>query len=793
MQKELYKISSIPAKERVEDLIARMSLEEKLAQLGCVWITDVMDQNGFSDNIAQRICPHGIGEITRISGSTALLPAESARIMNAVQKYMVEGTRLGIPVLVHEEGTGGFLARGATVFPQALALAATFDPGLVEQVAAVVREQMRSVGARHALAPVLDIARDPRWGRAEETFGEDPYLVGTMGTAYVRGLQTDNLAEGVLSTGKHFIGHGFSEGGRNHAPVHMGIRELYDVYLEPFGMAISQAGLASVMNSYSSVDGLPCAGSSSILRSLLRDMLGFEGIVVADYFSISLLMSYHHVASDKQDAATKAINAGMDMELPATDCFGDPLKIAIEEGNVKEETVNAAVRRILEIKFRLGLFDSPFVDEGRVNISFETPEQRSLAYDAAASSIVLLSNNGILPLSNGIRKIVVMGPAADDVRLLQGDYHYPAHQQIVYDNASESVMSESWNGGANLSMLPRSYGEWQPGPYFTRHITPLEGIKSLVGASTEVHYIKGCEITGEESDISAAVEKARLADVAVVVVGGRSGLALACTVGEARDATDLSLTGQQEKLITEVAKTGVPTVVIVMSGRVHTLTEIAKYSSALLQAWPLGEEGGQALADILFGKLNPSGRLPVSFPRSVGQVPVYAGHLSGGSTAMFYGEYTDDKTTPLFPFGHGLSYTTFSYSDFFVNAGDTASPVDVRLVVSNTGTKFGEEVVQCYVRDLSASVVRPEKQLVGYIKVGLSPGESCGINFEIPISRLSFTNESLFRVVEPGMFNFFVGKSFDDILLSSEVMIKGETCRYGGKSHEATRVSVERR
>jgi beta-glucosidase len=793
MQEELYKIASLPIEVRVDDLISRMTLDEKLAQLGCVWITDIMDQDGFSCDIAKSICPHGVGEITRISGSTALLPRESARIMNHVQKYMVEDTRLGIPVLVHEEGTGGFLARGATIFPQALALAATFDTTLVEEVAGVVRDQMISVGARHALAPVLDIARDPRWGRVEETFGEDPYLVGTMGTAYVRGLQTGDLTKGVLATGKHFIAHGLSEGGRNHAPVHVGLRELYDVYAEPFGMAISQAGLAAVMNSYSSVDGLPCAASPSILQNLLRDMLGFDGIVVADYFSISLLMDYHHVAADKEEAAIRAINAGMDMELPATDCFGDPLKIAIQEGKVKEETIELAVRRILSLKIRLGLFESPYVNEDTVNINFETDVQRSLAHRSAAASVVLLKNNGILPIRTTIKKIAVVGPAADDERLLQGDYHYPAHQQIVYDNLSESVMSDSWNGGANLSMLPRSYGEWQPGPYFTRHITPLEGIKSFLEGGVEVSYAKGCDITGEYEDINTAVAAVKAADIAVVVVGGRSGLALGCTVGEARDATDLSLTGYQEQLVKEVCQTGVPTIVIVMSGRVHTLTQIAESAAALLQAWPLGEEGGRALADVLFGRLNPSGRLPVSFPRSVGQVPVYLGHLSGGSTSMFYGSYTDNQTTPLFPFGHGLSYTTFSYGDFFVSATDTTSPVYIHLSVSNTGDIFGEEVVQCYMRDVAASVARPEKQLVAYAKVGIEPGEACSIDFEIPVSELAFTDEFLSRVVEPGLVKFFIGKSSEDIILSGEVMLKGEPFHCNNNLHEITRVSVVRK
>jgi len=790
MALEIYKVAEFSIEQRLDDLLSRMSLDEKLAQLGCAWVTSVMDKDGFSTDKAQRVAPHGIGEITRIAGSTALRPVESARIMNDIQHYMVEHTRLGIPVLVHEEGTGGFLARDATVFPQALGLAATFDLALIEEVASVIREQMRSVGARHCLAPVLDVARDPRWGRVEETFGEDPYLVGMIGTAYVRGLQTGDVLNGVLATGKHFLGHGLSEGGRNHAPVQLGPRELRDVYGEPFAMAITQAGLASVMNSYGSVDGLPCAGSPSILRDLLRKELGFEGMVVADYFSVSLLMSHHHVADTKQEAAVKAINAGMDIELPATDCFGDPLRVAIEDGEVTIETVNDAVRRVLLLKFRLGLFESPFVDEGKVSITFETESQRSLAHKAAASSIVLLKNNGILPLSSHIRKIAVIGPAADDQRLLQGDYHYPAHQQIVYDKTSDSMMSDSWNGGADLSMLPRSYGEWQPGPYFTPHVTPLAGIRSAIDTSTEVIYAKGCDITGNKGDIDAAAEGAKSAEVALIFVGGQSGLATSSTVGEARDATDLSLTGMQEKLIEDVAATGVPTVVVVMSGRIHTLGRVVGKTHALLQAWPLGQEGGNALADVLFGKINPSGHLPVSLPRNVGQIPRYMGHRAGGSTAMFYGSYVDSPTDPLFPFGHGLSYTTFAYDNLSVDATDTASPVNVQLSLTNTGDRYGEEVVQCYMRDLVASVARPEQQLVGFVRIPLEPGETRRVIFHIPSSRLSFCNEEIHRVTEPGMFRFSLGRSAIDIRLSTEVSIKGDIYEHSSLLHEPTEVSI---
>jgi beta-glucosidase len=791
MAVQAYRDPSRSIEERVADLLARMTLEEKLAQLGCAWINALMDANGFSAGRAREVAPHGIGELTRISGATALRPGESAALMNQVQRYMVDGTRLGIPVLVHEEGTSGFLARDAAVFPQAIGLACTFDPGLVEEVAGVIREQMLAVGARHCLAPVLDVARDPRWGRVEETFGEDPVLCGVLGTAYVRGLQTGELAHGVLATGKHFLGHALSEGGRNHAPVHLGPRELRDVYAEPFAAAISGARLGSVMNSYSSVDGLPPAGSRTLLGTLLRDELGFEGVVVADYFAVSLLVTHHHVAKDKQEAATRALNAGLDLELPQTSCFGAPLATAIAAGDVSLATVDTAVRRVLATKFRLGLFEAPYVDAGRAAGVFETPAQRALARRAATESLVLLRNDGVLPLRAGMRRIAVIGPGSDDRRLLQGDYHYPAHQRVDDQTADEQSARRSWGEEADLSLLPSTVGEWQPGPYYTRHVTPLEGIRSLAGPATEVVHAFGCSVSGpDDSGIGEAADAAAAADVAVVVVAGRSGLGPTCTVGEARDATDLALTGHQGELVRRCAATGTPTVVVVLSGRVHALGAVDDVASALIQAFPLGEEGGAALADVLFGVASPSGRLPVSLPRNAGQIPRYLGHRAGGSTAMFYGEYTDSATTPLYPFGHGLSYTRFAYDGLTVEASDTGSPVSVEVNVTNAGDRAGDEVVQLYVSDLVASLARPESQLVGFARLHLGAGESKRVRFEVQPSRLAFHDEALRRVVEPGDFRFSAGASSSDLRESAVVELTGEVVEQPLTSLRPTKVTV---
>lgn len=810
----IYADASSSIEDRAADLIYRMDLDEKLAQLGAVRFPDLIKGDRFDEEAALKAVPYGIGQVTRIGATTGLQPAQSAELVNEIQRMVVERTRLGVPVVVHEESLAGYSARDATVFPQALALASSWDPGLVEEVASVVRRQLLAVGARHSLAPVLDVARDPRWGRVEETYGEDPVLAGVLGTAFVRGLQTKDLSQGVLATGKHFLAHGLSEGGRNHGPVQLGPRELRDVYAEPFAAAIRDAGLASVMSSYSCIDGLPGSGSAEVLTRLLRDELGFDGLVVADYFAVTLLATYHRVAANSSEAAVKAITAGIDLELPALDCYGEPLKAAIAGREVSMEVVDEAVRRVLVSKLRLGLFEAPYVDTGRVRAVFEDPANVVLARKAATRGIVMLSNDGTLPLRPETGVVAVIGPAADDRRLLQGDYHYPAHQELIYDagattadeHANDGGASSNWGATAaqeafgegeesedvsDLIFLPSGKGAFKPGPYYTDHITPLAGIEAVLGETTKVLYERGCDISGgDRAGFKAAVEAAAAADVAVVVVGGRSGLSLQSTVGEARDATDLRLTGVQEELVKAVSQTGTPTVVVVMSGRAHVLSEIADAASALLVAAPLGQQGGRALADVLSGEAEAGGRLAVTLPRATGQVPLYHSHRAGGARAMFYGDYTDSAHTPLFPFGHGLGYTTFEQSDLVVEATDTSSVVAVEVTVTNTGTRPGEEVVQLYASDLVASVSRPEQSLIGFTRVQLAPGEARRARFEVHPSRLAFYDESMRFVVEPGQFRFATGASAGDLRQEATVTLTGEVAEYSQRSVVAVRAAL---
>jgi beta-glucosidase len=774
-----YRDPHLPIDERATDLLERMTLEEKIAQLGGVWVTDLVAGGRFDGDTARRKLRNGTGHVTRIGASTGLGPRESAELANVIQRTLVEHTRLGIPAIIHEESTGGFCARGATQFPQAIGLASTWDPALLTRVADVIRRQMRAVGARHTLAPVLDVARDPRWGRVEETYGEDPYLCGTLGAAYVRGLQTDDLSRGVVCTGKHFLGYGLSEGGRNHAPVHLGPRELRDVFAEPFAAAIRDAGLAAVMNAYNSVDGLPCAGSRAILGDLLRDELGFEGVVVADYFAVALLALTHRTAADRAAAARQALAAGIDVELPALDCYAE-LGAAVRDRSVDEALVDRSVRRVLIQKMQLGLLEMPYVDAGAAPSLFDTTDDRALAREAAARSICLLTNHGVLPLRADVGRLAVIGPAADDARLLQGDYHYPAHLEILYLGA---------DGHGGRGLLPEAGGAFAPGPYFVRHVTPLEAIRA---AGTDVVFERGCDVADpDRSGIAAAVRSAVSADVAVVCVGGRSGLTLGCTVGEARDATGLGLTGAQPELVESVIATGTPTVVVLIGGRVFALPSVAEQAAALVQAWLPGEEGGNAIADVLFGVTNPAGRLPVSIPRSVGQVPVHAGHRAGGGRAAFHGDYADSPVTPLFAFGHGCSYTSFSYEGLAVSAGTTHDPLEVAVSVRNTGARAGDEVVQLYVVDEVASVARPDLQLVGFARVALAPGTQRRVRFRVHPSRLAFYDRAMRFVVEPGTFRILIGASAADVRLEARATLGGPVAEYRQAAVVSTRVTVE--
>lgn len=818
----------------VEALLAEMTLAEKLAQLGCVWSTQLVEGEGedarFSPERAAELMADGTGQVTRIAASTGLKPEGVARFANEIQRWLITNTRIGIPAVIHEEAVAGFCARDAIQFPQAIGLGATFDADLLERIGDHIRSEMLAVGARQALSPVFDIARDPRWGRVEETYGEDPVLAGTLGTAYVRGIQNtgpEGLSAGVVATAKHFLGYGASDGGLNHGPAHLGPRELREVHAEPFAAAIRDGNLASVMNSYASVDGLPPAGSRALLTELLRGELGFDGTVVADYFAVDLLRTHHRVAPTKGVAAAKAIMAGMDVELPALDCFSvENLGALVDAGVVPTGVIDGAVRRVLSQKEQLGLFAEPLVDVETAAACYGTGMGRNLALRAAQESLVLLDNDGILPVDPAslgapqdlpgaqgpLVRIAVVGPAADDPRLAEGDYHYPAHLEILYgtEGAGKRAAADAGHAteGTGGDLLPHSGGAFAPGPYFPDIITPLEGIRTLVGQllatadtadegtsgrTVDIRHASGCGVTSQEGDdeaIADAVAAARDAALAVVCLAGRSGLTPDATVGEARDACSLDITGRQLELLERVAATGVPTVAVVCSGRVHTLAEVERLANATLLAWVPGIEGGTAIARIIFGESCPSGRLPVSLPAAVGQVPVHHAPRAGGGRSQFWGDYTDGPTEPLHPFGYGLSTTGFDYSDLHVTEGSTTEVTMIAVTVTNTGPRRGTEVVQLYARDEVASVARPVRQLVGFARVPLEIDESRTVTFALHPSRLAFFDEDFRFVCEPGAFDLEVGGWAGAPALRATVDLGGEVHQYRQRDVVATAASV---
>jgi beta-glucosidase len=781
MADEVYRDASRTIDERVDDLMDRMTPEEKVAQLGCVWPTQLVRDGAFAPDRASRRLAHGIGHVTRIAATTSLRPEDLARFHNEVQRHLLTETRLGIPAVVHEEAVAGFCARDATQFPHAIGLAATWDPELMSQIGEVIRRQMTAVGARHTLSPVLDIGRDPRWGRVEETYGEDPELAGQMAVAYVRGVQgngdPDGLAGGVACTGKHFLGYSVADGGLNHGPVQLGGRELREVFAEPFAAAIRDAGLASVMNSYSSVDGVACAASRAVLTDLLRDELGFRGTVVADYESVNFIHSHHRVAADKQGAAVAALGAGLDMELPALDCYGRPLLDALEDGRIDPAVVDTSVRRVLTQKFALGLFDDPFVDEGAAAAAFGRADDVALARRAAAASVVMLSNDGVLPLAHEPASMAVIGPHAGDVRLTQGDYHYPTHLEILTLNIDAGLM-------------PDAGGEFGPGAHFPDTVTPLDALRTRY-PSTRIEHVRGCEVTGDDrSGIEDARRAAAEAEVALVFVGGRSGLLPDATTGEARDTADLTLTGVQSELVEAVASTGTPTVVVVMSGRVHALEREEGAAGSLLLAWPGGQQAGAGIVDVLSGDMSPSGRLPVSLPRRSGQVPVHYNHRAGGGRSTWWIDYVDGPSSPLFPFGHGLTYSTVEHEIASPADGTTDEPIEVTVNVTNTGARRCTEVVQLYVRDDVASVARPDAQLVGLARVELDPGQQRRVTFGVHPSKLAFHDESMARVCEPGTFTFMTGESSGRLHATTTVTLIGDVRVHQQRDVVATTVEI---
>ncbi|MGP4111094.1 glycoside hydrolase family 3 N-terminal domain-containing protein [Streptomyces sp. 4N509B] len=774
---------ALPAATRAAHLLSQMTLEEKLAQIVSIWPDSEPDSDtesgsgsesgaeetafGENQNVApmqdelnafppdlDTLLPNGLGQLTRPFGSAPVDPTEKTRALAEDQRRIASANRFGIPAIAHEECLTGFAAWQAAILPIPLAWGASFDPGLVEEAARLIGTSMREVGIHQGLAPVLDVARDPRWGRTEETIGEDPYLVGTVATAYVRGLEST----GLVATLKHFAAHGSSRAGRNHAPVSMGPRELADLVLPPFEMALRDGRARSVMPAYHDIDGLPSTANAWLLKTLLREEWGFEGTVVSDYFAVSFLELTHHVAGSAAEAAALALASGVDVELPAQRAFGTPLLKAVQSGEVSEELVDRAALRLLTQKAELGLLDAdwqPTTVEGPVDL--DPPALRDVARRLAEESVVLLANDGdVLPLSPLVhpgRRIAVVGPLADDPAAMLGCYTFPRHIGILHEGLPIGVE------------IP----------------TVLQSLRAELPEAEITHV----------SDPVHLPELADEADVCVVVAADRSGLFGRGTSGEGCDALDLELPDGQGELVDAALATGVPVVLVLLTGRPYALGRWEGRLAAVVQAFFPGEEGGPAVAGVLSGRINPSGRLPIGVPRHSGAQPY--GYLAPPLGQR--GDASNVDPTPLYPFGHGLSYTTFAWDGASIDAD--AVPTDgsttVGVTVTNTGERAGTEIVQLYLHDPVARITRPVNRLVGYARVTLDPGQSARVAFTFDADLSSYALSAEQRIVEPGDLELRLAASSGDIRHALPLALTGpeRTVGYDRRMHCATTITTE--
>jgi beta-glucosidase len=758
-----YKDPTLPVETRVEDLLSRMTLEEKVAQMQSIWDakTEVFDSNLELDTrkFAQKY-PDGVGQFARPSDATGpksprLVPGRgvraTVRLVNALQRFSLQHGRLGIPIMFHEEGLHGYAAVGATSFPQAIALASSWDPALVRAVNAVTAREIRARGVSEALTPVVDVAREPRWGRIEETFGEDPFLVGEMGVAAVEGLQGEHqardLAPGkVFATLKHLAGHGQPESGTNTGPAPYGERTLREFFFPPFEQAISRTGVSAVMPSYNEIDGVPSHANVWLLDKVLRGEWGFKGAVVSDYYAIDDLVNVHHIAADRQQAARLALEAGVD--LPSGGAYATLVQ-QVREGRVRESRIDAAVRRLLDLKFRAGLFEHPYADADAAVAITNNAEARALARKAAQRTLILLKNDGTLPLrlpATGVPKpvIAVIGPNAAVARL--GGYY----------------------GQPPLA------------------VSILEGIKNKAGSRAQVLFAQGVKITANDdwwadevelADpaenhrlIDAAVEVARRADQIVLAVGDTEQTSReAWAKNHLGDRTSLDLVGEQQALFDALRALGKPISVVLINGRPASAVKIAEQANALIEAWYVGEQGGNAVADVLFGDVNPGGKLPVTIPRSVGQLPSFYNVKPSARRGYLF-----DTVAPLFPFGYGLSYTSFEIGAPRLSSDRIGidGAVTVTVPVRNTGGRAGDETVQVYVHQQTASVTRPIKELKAFQRITLQAGESATLTFTLTPASFRMWNVAMQRVVEPGAFDIMVGPNSVD--LQSTVLHIGE-------------------
>ncbi len=777
------KITDENLNKYAEDILNHMTLEQKVAQMQCT-----MAGQGMPDDILEKF-EDGIGQATSFFGGRTI--QENIDFSKNVQDTVIP--KSGIPVLMHREALTGLTSAGAVIFPSAIGLGATWNTKTVGKMADIIRKQMLVIGIRQALSPVMDVARDPRWGRIGETYGEDPTLCAAFSVAFTKGLQGNNLGDGVVTTGKHFLGYGFSEGGLNMAASPIAPRELREVYAKPFQAAITEAGLASVMNSYCSIDGELVIKANNILTKLLREEMGFEGIVVSDYMSTNKAVDLK-VSKDSVAAGIEALMAGLDIEMPNPYGFSQGVVNAVKNGDVDEELIDKAVRRILSVKLRFGLFDNPYPRKEMEDEAYNAETTSAHCLKAAREAIVLVKNDGILPLNKKTKKIAVIGPHADSLRLLFGCYTYPAMLDMALSGSMSDMagMDEIENSSdakrPKIEQMPfyEESSVRKEAPIVSQVLmqmfgsktpTILTSIKAKCPDATVI-YEKGCDYAGTNRDgFDAAIKAAKGADVVISTVGGKYGWGNNCTVGEGIDSDHIGLSGIQEDLAKEIFATETPAVLVHMDARPLSSEFISKNYNAIIENWFPGDTGGKALADVLFGDYNPAGRLPVTVARNAGQIPIYAMHKNGGGYSKIKGmvlsKYVEGTKNPLHYFGEGKSYTTFKYSNLKLDKKVKADGiVNLSFDITNTGSRDGEEVAQIYVKDELASMIRPNKELAGFGRVAIQKGKTKTLNFEMKANQFAFLDAQMRWVVEEGEMGIEIGGSSEEIYLTDTFEIE---------------------
>ena len=769
---------TLPADVRADLLAREMTMPEKCYQLTAVppwWLVapDGGDPDGIDDMLAKapgHICNFVMDD-----------PWQMADMVGRLQRASVTRTRLGVPLLAHAEALNGFMSGGHMVFPTAIGLAATWSADLVQEMADLIRRQMRRVGIRQALSPNMDIALDPRWGRVHESYGEDPYMAAALSVAYTRGLQGRDLSQGVIATGKHFIGYGLPQGGLNLSATEIGPRALRDLFAYPFEAAIQLAQLRSVMNSYSDVDGVPAGGSREVLTDLLRGTLGFDGFVTSDYTTLDHFVDRQRVATDPAEAGRLAIAAGLDTENPMPYGYGHVLSAEVDRGAVAPGHVEVAVRRVLRAKFELGLFENPYPAE-RIDVRAVAAEGTELSQELARRSVVLVKNDGILPLAPGTRTLAVIGPHADAVALQFPTYTFPAFREMTLfmsaGGLGNAVGVDPGMAGWNSAALPPMTSERLVRERYRAR--PLA--ETLADDETELVVEPGSTLTRDlpAADLDRAVAAARDADVVVLALGGASlWFNGERTEGEASDSADIALPAAQGRLAHAVAATGTPLVVVLVQGRAYALPEAVRDAAAIIVSTFAGPFGPQSVADVLHGRVNPSGKLPYSIPRHGGQVPIYHHQKAGTGyrnplPPSVDRHYLDMAATPLYPFGHGLSFTTFDLSDLATDERiDMDGTASISATATNTGDLSGATVIQLYLRINTSGVTRPGQQLAGFARIDLAPGQARRVTFRVAATQLGYTNLARDFAVEPARVDVFVGLDAHDRRLTGSFEVVG--------------------